>query len=285
MPRPTCRTNRRPGPAASSIWTAKTSGKRPCRIGAIASPFAWPTPTFPIRRAGSSTRARPRWSRRRPIGRREPWTAMEAAGLNPDLAEKEQEPLGEEEDQGPDLFDELYASPDLGRRRSKKGRHEALDQHYSITIPFMLAARGGHQRPASWPATAISRCRSRPESKKGTLLKGRRSGRGQSGRRPTRRRPAQNSHLSTSSVSPRRRQHLHLGTDQPGRSGPGRVLEGSHFGGPGARPPSAGPGQQGEAQTQWIRVAARARQLRSPARAIRSWSWSWRCRFTRSTSS
>ncbi len=85
----------------------------------------------------------------------EPWTAMEAAGLDP-----EQTPQSEstppsfsdhfeeaEEAPGPDIFDELYASPDLGRKRSHKARrHEALDQHYTTTIPFMLAALGGHHR-------------------------------------------------------------------------------------------------------------------------------------------
>ncbi len=76
----------------------------------------------------------------------EPWTAMEAAGLNPDLAEKEREALREETSEGPDIFDELYASPDLGRKRHQAARPEALDQHYTITIPFMLAARGGYQR-------------------------------------------------------------------------------------------------------------------------------------------
>ncbi len=86
----------------------------------------------------------------------EPWTAMEAAGLDPD-----QQAVGEggmaanfseyfdeaDAGPGPDLFDELYASPDLGRKQSRKARrHEALDQHYTATIPFMLAARGGHHR-------------------------------------------------------------------------------------------------------------------------------------------
>lgn len=84
----------------------------------------------------------------------EPWTAMEAAGLDPEQAASEAPPTSfsdelEEtsEHSGPDIFDELYASPDLGRRRSRKAkRHEALDQHYTATIPFMLAALGGHHR-------------------------------------------------------------------------------------------------------------------------------------------
>lgn len=82
----------------------------------------------------------------------EPWTAMEAAGLDPEEGGTSEprppnfseyfEEAGETP--GPDLFDELYASPDLGRRRSRKARrHEALDQHYTATIPFMLAALGG----------------------------------------------------------------------------------------------------------------------------------------------
>ncbi len=85
----------------------------------------------------------------------EPWTAMEAAGLDPgELGTDDagsstfSEVFGDtDEGPGPDLFDELYASPDLGRKHSRKaGRHEALDQHYSTTIPFMLAALGGTHR-------------------------------------------------------------------------------------------------------------------------------------------
>ncbi len=85
----------------------------------------------------------------------EPWTAMEAAGLDPEQANPPEGAPPNLSDHfeegggapGPDLFDELYASPDLGRRRSRKAkRHEALDQHYTATIPFMLAALGGHHR-------------------------------------------------------------------------------------------------------------------------------------------
>lgn len=92
----------------------------------------------------------------------EAWTAMEDAGLNPERQETATAPararaqpdlegeldeIGAEPGFEPDLFDELYASPDLGRKRSPKAKpHAALDQHYSITIPFLLAARGGTQR-------------------------------------------------------------------------------------------------------------------------------------------
>jgi len=76
----------------------------------------------------------------------EPWTAMEAAGLDPDQDSGRQSRQNADTDES-DLFDELYASPDLGRKRSRKAaRHESLDQHYTIAVPFMTAACGGRRR-------------------------------------------------------------------------------------------------------------------------------------------
>ncbi|GAB5471447.1 MAG: hypothetical protein Kilf2KO_44770 [Rhodospirillales bacterium] len=118
-----------------------------------AEPLRVADPDFPYKEAWSQATVT------RPVAQPPPhhwpeeaWTAMEDAGLNPERAEPTARAVGEPEpaadpESEMDLFDELYASPDLGRKRSAKAKpHAALDQHYSITIPFMLAARGGTQR-------------------------------------------------------------------------------------------------------------------------------------------